>query len=418
MHLIYSQIIEPNQILDLLKRLSANSVWDGTLAQASNSTHMRFTIGIGTPLKAFNVQAQTTLQEMERFCFADNLPTIGFLSYDYGLVLKGMYSSKPHLFPYGHLKKYTTYAFYDQGRLRILSVDSTFDAAALFKNESIASSLKQFKKHPFIKSSFNKASYMQSIEQILHFIRTGYTFQLNLSIQFQARAEGIQAPSVFLDLFEHYPATHYSYFETQGYKIVSTSPESFLSVVNGHIRTCPIKGTQKVGPSVEVSKAILEASEKEDEELSMIVDLVRNDIAYHADYGSVEVVKHKSIFQVDNLLQMYSEITGKLRSTSTVLSLLIDAFPGGSITGFPKLEAMKIIDQLEPHTRNIYCGSLFVIYGPKDLEASIAIRTGYFDDQRQTFTFYAGSGITNRSIPSAEYQETLDKAHKFFSLFQ
>ena len=134
------------------------------------------------------------------------------------------------------------------------------------------------------------------------------------------------------------------------------------------------------------------------------------------EFGSVRVENHKSVFRVDNLLQMHSHVTGRLKPGSTVLDLLLDAFPPGSVTGCPKKRSCEIIDSLEPHSRDVYCGTLLAIYGRRDMDSSVAIRTGFLDTGAGFFHFYAGSGIVTDSSPSCEYAETLAKADKFLQL--
>jgi para-aminobenzoate synthetase component 1 len=178
----------------------------------------------------------------------------------------------------------------------------------------------------------------------------------------------------------------------------------------------PIKGTRLAGRPLLANDRALRTSAKEDAELSMIVDLIRNDISPHCQYGTVGVEGHKSVFEVDGLLQMYSNVTGRLKPGSTALDLLWAALPPGSVTGCPKKRAIEIIAGLEPHHREAYCGCLVVVHGPEDLDSSVAIRTAVVDEARSRFSFHAGSGIVVDSDPDKEYEETLAKAAKFLAL--
>ena len=196
--------------------------------------------------------------------------------------------------------------------------------------------------------------------------------------------------------------------------VVSTSPERFLRVRDGEVLSQPIKGTRAFDTFRQQVMDELTTSPKEDAELSMIVDLVRNDISAHCEYGSVKVFGHKSAFVVDNLVRMYSNVAGRLKPGSDVVDLLLDAFPPGSVTGCPKKRTLEIIDRLEPHARGVYCGSMVALFDPHNMDSSVAIRTGCLDTSSGFFHFYAGSGIVIDSLPRAEYAETLAKAGKFF----
>jgi para-aminobenzoate synthetase component 1 len=148
----------------------------------------------------------------------------------------------------------------------------------------------------------------------------------------------------------------------------------------------------------------------------MIVDLVRNDISSNCEYGSVRVENHKSVFVVDSLLQMYANVRGKLRGGRDCLDLFFDAFPGGSVTGCPKQSSMTIIEELEPHSRGVYCGSVVVVRDKKNMDSSILIRTAVHNTETNQLDYWAGSGIVVDSSPASEYLETLAKAEKFLKL--
>ncbi len=148
----------------------------------------------------------------------------------------------------------------------------------------------------------------------------------------------------------------------------------------------------------------------------MIVDLIRNDLSANCEYGSVRVDNHKSVFAVDRLLQMYSDVTGRLRPDRDCLDLFFDAFPGGSVTGCPKKRSMEIIDVLEPHPRDVYCGSILIVRDEKNMDSSVAIRTAVYDTDDARLDVWSGSGIVVDSDPASEYQETMAKAEKFLTM--
>ncbi len=254
---------------------------------------------------------------------------------------------------------------------------------------------------------------MNGVRRTLELIREGQTYQLNLSIRFDQHAPGLDSLALFLDLFRRHPAPFYAWLNSRNQRILSTSPERFLKVENGRVLSQPIKGTTLFETYSPALKNALRANKKESAELSMIVDLIRNDISHHCVYGSVQVQDHKSVFQVDNMLQMYSNVTGTLRNNSDCLDLLFAAFPGGSVTGCPKKRALELIDTLEPHARGVYCGSIVYIKDEQNMDSSICIRTAVHDLDKKSLCFHAGSGIVIDSNPKQEYRETLGKAKKF-----
>ena len=194
---------------------------------------------------------------------------------------------------------------------------------------------------------------------------------------------------------------------------MSVSPERFLSISDGQVETKPIKGTRprysdKIQDSSEAQA--LQYSEKDRAENLMIVDLLRNDISKGCIAGSVEV---PSLFKIESFPAVHhlvSKITGRLKTNVSPIALLQGAFPGGSITGAPKIRAMEIIEELEPHKRNIYCGSIGYIGIRQDVDTNICIRTLLCENQ--TIYCWAGGGIVLDSIPEMEYEESHHKVSK------
>lgn len=361
------------------------------------------------------------VEEIRGFAFSDENPVAGFVSYDYGMSLRGIQSRKDlyeETCPCVLLRKYTLVVEYDQrtGRLEI----SSGDKALLAEVSSIADSLplkagENGSCIPIFSRdwgySLGRREYINGVKQVLEEIKNGNTYQLCLSTRISTRLE-LDPAKLFFALEQSFPAPFYAFFRYGEKSYISTSPELFLRVDQGSVVSKPIKGTlrfDKYSPELELE---LRSSPKEDSELSMIVDLIRNDISCNCEYGAVRVSNHKSVFAVDNLLQMYSEVHGELRRDRDCLDLFFDAFPGGSVTGCPKKSSMEIIERLEPHSRGIYCGSFVLIRGPLDMVSSIAIRTAEYDSGSRKFSYYAGSGIVIDSNPEAEYHETIAKAGK------
>jgi para-aminobenzoate synthetase component 1 len=354
---------------------------------------------------------------MKQFCFAADGPAIGYLSYELGHELRGVVSSKPAEFPLVHLKKYRAVLVHDAGdsSLKLFCRDGIY-------RSSIVSELQEAEPIPHVslpafsfedvRMSLNKQGYEQGVARTLEYIRDGLTYQLNLTTRFSMPGGNLDPLLWFFELHKRYPASYYAFFRSGGKVIVSTSPELFLRVEKGQVLSEPIKGTLRFEEYSTEQVRALQTSVKEDSELSMIVDLIRNDISADCRYGSVAVEDHKSVFAVDNLLQMFSRVRGELRQGRDCIDLLLNGFPGGSITGCPKKSSMELIDRLEPHVRGPYCGSIVLINGPQEMVSSIAIRTAVYDQATRELDYWAGSGIVIDSDPEAEYLETIAKAGK------
>ena len=258
-------------------------------------------------------------------------------------------------------------------------------------------------------SAFSRAEYLSSVDAIKSYIVEGDVYQVNMSQRFQA--PNTRDPfDCFASMYAANPAPFFAYINAGEHQIVSTSPERFIELRSGRVETRPIKGTRPRGKSLAEDAALrkeLQESTKEDAELSMIVDLLRNDIGKVCRPGSVQVVEHKRLEAYQNVYHLVSIVKGELDPGVDAVELLRATFPGGSITGCPKIRAMEIIDELEPFRRHIYTGSIgyFGFDGAMDL--SIAIRTATFTHGNVVFS--VGGGIVFDSEPGSEYEETLHK---------
>nr|WP_238942422.1 aminodeoxychorismate synthase component I [Marinobacter sediminum] len=271
------------------------------------------------------------------------------------------------------------------------------------------------KDHPWqIVSRFTpsqtKASFIENVARVHRYILAGDCYQANLSQEFTARYTG-EPWDAFQSLAEAY-ATPYSAFIRIGrYSVLSLSPERFFEIQGSTISTSPIKGTRPRGGNEEQDNAYaeeLQASEKDRAENLMIVDLLRNDLSVNAKVGSVQVEKLFALESYRNVHHLVSHIRADLADNISPIKALMDAFPGGSITGAPKIRAMEIIDELEPHWRGPYCGSVFYWGLDGSLDSNIAIRTMLCDGEG-TIRCWGGGGIVVDSDPESEYQETLTK---------
>ena len=262
-----------------------------------------------------------------------------------------------------------------------------------------------------LKSSFTRDAYLAAVERVREYIFAGDIFQANLSQRFEAPFHQ-PAWDLYRCLRKRNAAPFAAYLDFPEAQIVSASPERFLRVdAAGHVETRPIKGTRPRGLGPEHDAALGQAlaeSAKDRAENLMIVDLMRNDLSRVCAPGTVRVSELFSLEHYATVHHLVSTVVGELGPGADAIDLLRASFPGGSITGAPKLRAMEVIAELEPSRRGVYCGSIGYWSLSGELDTSIAIRTAVVQGDRIYFS--AGGGIVADSDPEEEYRETLDKA--------
>ncbi len=267
------------------------------------------------------------------------------------------------------------------------------------------------------KSNFTRPLYMDAIRRIREYIAAGDVYQVNMSQRFQMEFSG-DPFHLFQRLYKENPAPFFAFIQAGDHQIVSTSPERFLLQEGKRVETRPIKGTRPRGDTPEADIANAEdlcRSRKDDAELSMIVDLLRNDIGKVCQAGSVRVVEHKRLEAYQNVYHLVSRIVGILDPDKNGIDLIRAAFPGGSITGCPKIRSMEIIDELETRRRHLYTGSIGYISFHDTMDFSVAIRTAAVTGGQIIFS--VGGGIVYDSDPADEYEETLHKGNTLMTVF-
>ncbi len=260
-----------------------------------------------------------------------------------------------------------------------------------------------------LKANFSHEEYLGAVAKAREYIGAGDIFQVNLSQRFEADLK-IPPYELYKRLRKINPAPFASYFNFDRVSIVGASPERFLKVRGDKVETRPIKGTKPRGKTPEEDKALaaaLLASKKDRAENIMIVDLERNDIGRVCRYGTVKVTELAILETYPTVFHLTSTVVGQLREGKSRIDLLKATFPGGSITGAPKVRAMEIIDELEPTRRNVYTGSIGYLSFSGEMDLNIVIRTIIVKDSRAYFQ--VGGAIVYDSEPEAEYIETLDK---------
>ncbi len=260
-----------------------------------------------------------------------------------------------------------------------------------------------------LRSTFSREAYEKAVARCIEYIAAGDVFQINLSQRFTV---GLPVQPAYLHQFlvQQLPSHYGAYLSYGDYCIVSNSPELFIEVdTDRSVKTRPIKGTRPLGEGMAEE---LGNSAKDAAELNMIVDLERNDLGRICEIGSVRVTQPRAIEAHPTVYHGVATIEGKLRDDVSFLDILRATFPGGSVTGAPKIRAMQIIDELEPFRRGPYCGAIGWLGKNGSMAFNLAIRTMTIKDGLAHIP--VGGGIVADSNPAAEFDETIVKASAMF----
>ncbi|WP_442113405.1 aminodeoxychorismate synthase component I [Pseudomonas sp. NUPR-001] len=352
---------------------------------------------------------------------------IGYLSYDFGRRLEqlptlaandlGLADASLGLYAWAlisdHQLKRSQLLFHpslaDAERQRLINL---FDSPATASNT-------HFSLLAPMQGDISREEYRQAFDKVQAYIHAGDCYQINLTQRFRAPCEG--------DPWHAYQAvrqacpTPFSGFQAlaDGSCLLSFSPERFIQVSNGRVETRPIKGTRPRSADAEQDArngAELLASRKDRAENLMIVDLLRNDLGRTCEIGSVKVPELFSLESYPNVHHLVSSVTGQLAADKDALDLIAGSFPGGSITGAPKIRAMQIIDELEPSRRALYCGSLLYIDVRGEMDSSIAIRSLLVKDGQ--VCCWGGGAVVADSDWQAEYEESITKVKVLLDTLQ
>ncbi len=361
-------------------------------------------------------------------CREDNLTElpflsggIGYFSYDYGRKFEQIPTrhSKTDGVPEAVFVFYDEYLIEDFQAKRIyLTSGERFrplEKAAAEAERDIRDHLPipvpdKNKKQANFSANFEKEEYKAAVRRMMEYIVEGEIYIANMTQQLTVKSSR-KPYEVFRYLRRYNPSPFGGFLDYGDFQILSASPERFLRVKDCVVETRPIKGTRKRGKDPEEDAALrreLEESDKDHSELLMIVDLERNDLNHVCRPGSVQVTEHFAVEAYATVFHLVSTIVGKLREGRSAVDLLAPAFPGGSITGAPKIRAMEIIDELEHGQRGIYTGSMGYLGFDGSCDWNIVIRTALHRDG--TYTLGVGGGITCESDPEFEYEETPQKA--------
>ncbi|MBQ3437412.1 MAG: aminodeoxychorismate synthase component I [Fusobacterium sp.] len=360
------------------------------------------------------------LKENEEKNFTD-LPIIsggiGYFSYDYGRKFENIQTRHEKdveipeaivrfykIFIIEDLEKKEIFISYDDEKeleeIENLIINSEVSIEKLIKKNELAE----------FEANFKKEEYLKVIEKMINYILEGDIYITNMTQRLKVKSEK-NPLEVFEYLRKFNPAPFGAFLDYEDFQVISASPERFIKMQDKFIETRPIKGTRKRGASPkedEELKLELINSEKDKSELLMIVDLERNDLHRICELKSVEVTELFEVETYSTVFHLVSTIIGKLKNEYDFVDLIKATFPGGSITGAPKIRSMQIIDELENSRRNLYTGSLGYISFDGNCDLNIIIRTAIQKDGN--YYLGVGGGITCESELEFEFEETLQKA--------
>ena len=260
-------------------------------------------------------------------------------------------------------------------------------------------------------STFTREAFVAAVDKVKDYILAGDAFQVVLSQRFSEPVAGARPLDVYRALRVINPSPYMFHLEFPEARVTGASPETLVRLENGRVEVRPIAGTRPRGATLAEDEALaaeLLADPKERAEHLMLIDLGRNDVGRVAETGSVQVAEQMVVERYSHVMHLTSHVVGKLAKGKTWLDVLRAAFPAGTLSGAPKIRAMEIIDELEPHQRGIYGGAVGYVSYTGNLDLAIAIRT--LVSSGDTIFVQAGAGLVADSVPEAEYQETVNKA--------
>ena len=260
-------------------------------------------------------------------------------------------------------------------------------------------------------SSFSHEGFCAAVDAVKEYILAGDAFQVVLSQRFAEPVAGARPLDVYRALRVINPSPYMFHLEFPEARVTGASPETLVRLSDGRVEVRPIAGTRPRGATLvedERLAAELLADPKERAEHLMLIDLGRNDVGRVAEVGSVHVAEHMVVERYSHVMHLTSHVVGKLAKGKTWLDVLRAAFPAGTLSGAPKIRAMEIIDELEPHQRGLYGGAVGYVSYTGNLDLAIAIRT--LVSHGDTIYVQAGAGLVADSVPELEYQETVNKA--------
>lgn len=343
---------------------------------------------------------------------------LGFFSYDLGYKIHKIESTAKDdlMLPDIFLLSFEEWITEEKNGIKLHYKNEKFhkDIEEILKSKIIVK--KTLSKNENFKAEQSRESYDKAYFATKNHIKEGDIYQLNLTHRLHAKAK-ISSIELFQKIIEDNEVGFLAYIKHKDFEILSASPERFIKIKGNKIETSPIKGTRPRGKTKEEDlklKNELKKNKKEEAELNMITDLLRNDLGRFCKIGSVKVEEKRVIKKYSNVWHTLSRISGEIDKKTNTIKGLISMLPGGSITGCPKKRAIEIIDKIEPTTRGIYTGIIGQITNKNDMDFSIAIRT--IIKKGEDLYLQVGGGIVADSKNKDEFEETLHKAKSFMKI--
>ncbi len=367
----------------------------------------------------------TSMDELERFVLEEKDWLLGYLGYDLKNDLENLYSINSDGLGFPKLlffqPQFVIKCINENWHVQYHSKECTENDIIELINKIKAV---RYVSHSTSGISFvekvSKDKYCQSINAVLEHIHKGDIYELNYCMEFYAEQVELDPYNAYLSLNQISPTPFSAFCKMGNHFVLSASPERFLKKEGTKLISQPIKGTAKRGVDEAedvVLKNRLQSDIKEQSENIMITDLVRNDLSKVARKGSVKVEELCGIYPFKQVFQMISTISANLDANSTSMDAIKASFPPGSMTGAPKIRAMKLIEKYEETKRGVYSGGIGYFSPDGDFDFNVVIRSLFYNAQNRYLSFMVGSAITEKSIPEKEYEECLLKAKAIFQLF-
>lgn len=358
-------------------------------------------------------------QELQKYDFselsypANRCGWIGYLNYDLGWYLEDLPNLNIYSYhiPQAIFTLYKNYRYWDNKTNQCWEIIFDYPDYWLSSpaNNNLLYHISNFTQE------CDEKEYCEKIKKIQDYILSGNVYEVNLTQQFSADFSG--SPwSFFQQLYQRNRAPFSAFLNYSDFAVCSISPEQFLRCEDRKVITKPIKGTAPRGKNLEedrINQEILLSSEKDLAELHMIIDLLRNDLSKVCEIDSVKVIHPNKLETFANVFHLVGIVEGLLKKEKSIIDLITACFPGGSITGCPKIASMQVIEELETYKRNLYTGSIFLMNN-KFMQSSIVIRTGIV--VKDKLFVNSGGAITIESDPKSEYQEILHKIRTFLDI--
>ncbi len=414
--------LEKTTIDDLLSRLG-NAEHHVTILGSTTSNGWTPTVA-WNPIDVFEVASESVTDStasLEAFISqqqsADRL-CIGFLSYDFGRILHRVPATNTDDLqtPIALVYSFDNWVTFSESGSTIHAKEPTFpqEVEKIMSRPARPIAKNVYRKELF--PAWSQQSYRHAYQKVHDYIRAGDIYQANLTHRLEGKT-GAYGIDIYRKVSRTSNADFQSYISGRDFEVISGSPERFVRIADGTIETSPVKGTRPRGKNAVDDEAIrldLESSPKDQAELNMITDLMRNDLGVVSEIGSVSVADERILTSYPTLWHAHSTIQSRLRPDISSIAALASLMPGGSISGTPKKRAVEIIDEIEQYRRGIYTGSIFVVQSNGDLDSNIAIRT--MIKKNDDIYLSVGGGIVYDSRQDDEYKESLQKAAVFTNL--